>query len=347
MAEKKFGGLPRQAGVSLIGGGNPLVLDGSRGRRGPTPAPPKKSKRLLRSDQRKVQYEMLMSQDRPEEARALMRGAHPAARRSRRTDDAQHLVDTGQARSVDTGQPIAPGSPVPRVVAGPLSHRQGPTPDAFVFVSSDGASYSLPKSMGNPKDKESMWRAGITNSVNVLMLALREIGVGGDPIAVFDQCGVALKDMHGQSLFPIPPELRGVRPQYEYVAEPEPEEEAFGDQLDHGVTADFGAPVEEVPFGEEFSDVGDAEAGFAAGFDNYDDEHLGPYADTVAPEVHPVDQLKATLADIDPAQFEAALASLGPERLRQLGFNVGDDSADVDDGQPIDPAGYGDPEVED
>lgn len=344
MSDRKFGGLPRGGGVTTIGDSVRLELDGSQSRRGPGFQPPKKSKRRLRSDQRQVQYQTLVAQGKTEEARALLRGQQvPDQAYRQRADDAQHLADQGLARSVD-GLPLQPGAPLPKVIEGPLQNRPAPRGDAFTVPSSDGNTYLIPKAMGRKNDPDSMWKASITNSMNVIMLAVREMAIGGNPLAVFDAFGVRTNDMQGQPIFPVAPELRSLRPQYELTPDADAEAETFGRQLDDPefVTASFGDPVtlqDQVEFGEQT---------LADDFDNVIgqevEDGLGPYADVgiahdpEPPAVHPVDALTSALGNVDADQLEAALSLLTPEQRQRLGI--------IDDG-PVDPGNYGDPEAGD
>jgi hypothetical protein len=335
---KTFGGLPKGGGVTTIGGQTRLELDGSQGRRGPVFEPPAKSQRKLRSDQAKVMYETLIAQGKTEEARALRQGQQAASQGYRqRADDAQHLVNRGLARSVD-GTPLRPGSPLPKVIEGPLQNRPAPRGEAYAFTSIDGTTYLFPKAMGKQNDPDSMWKASITNSLNVMLAAMRELLIGGDALSVFDAFGVRV-EMNGNVLFPVPRELRGLRPQYELTPEADAEASAFSQHLADPTfaTASFGDPV----------DVG-TRAGVDDSFPDemfheteYEDEpHLGPYADRApAQTAHPVERLTEALAGVNADQLEAALSMLSPEQRAALGI--------VEASGPVDPGTYGDPEVED
>jgi hypothetical protein len=348
--DKRFGGLPPQGGVQMIGSDKRLVLDGSQGRQGPGPGRPPVIQRKLRSDQLALQIAALTAQGRETEARALRDGNQRGPAHQVRGDDAQHLVDSGRARHTD-GSAVAPGSAVPRIVESALTHRRGPGPDVFVVPSADGTTYELLKALAPKKDPDAMWRAGMTNTVNGLMMAVREIMIGGDPVAIFDALGIQLQDARGQTLFPIPAELRGIRPQLSF----ETDDENDANQFAHGLeSANFPMATFEEPYVPPAAPRSPPKVSYEEVPEptppRRDAQKWGPTPEQAASKaapVHPVDALTRLLGQISSEELEAALGNLPPEQLIALGFGSGAQPDDNDDaGAPVDAGSYGDPEVD-
>lgn len=301
---KRFGNLPREGGVTTVGGTQERLLLDATAARAVRPVAQGQAPRRMRSDERRVQFEALVADGRVEEARALQRGSQARPTPQGAVD---RLISSGQARGSD-GRVIPPGSQAPRVVQGPLHHRsaapKGGT-NVFVVPSVDGVSYQLPRAVHRVGDADAEWKASTTNSLVLMMMVLRELALGGDAAAVFDAFNVTLEDAAGNQLFPIPHELRP-RPVVDY--ETSPSEETFA----HGL-AGFGfggaAAAEEAPvWGEE---------GSGEGWARHDEAEA--WAGDAQQE-SPRDALARLLEKMDGDDFDAVLRGLSPERLRDLGF---------------------------
>jgi hypothetical protein len=334
---EKFRGLPAAGGVTTIGGRNDSrpIRTAEQARQVQPLAPAQPVRRIQRSDQTRVQYEAMLKSGDVEGAKALLRQRAPGYQRPGSRDSAQALIDSGRATS-ESGMALAPGSQAPKVVQGPLHNRApGGRAPGVSFDSIDGTSFQFNLSVapvnrqGEPIDPESSFKASVVNSMNVMMLALRELALGGDPFDVFDRFGVQLQDDAGNTVFPVPLNDR-TRP----VVEPSPSEAIFQERLaapTFGARFTDGAP--RAPIG--MAVVEEVETVFPAELDpeNIDwsridggggpDYESAPGELTVRDEpLDPVDRLAALLAEMDADGMDEALKRLPADKLQRLGFPV-------------------------
>lgn len=287
--------LPRHGGVSTIGDHVESVVDDAE-RAKDVPVIPRSGKRIERSDSKRIAYEALLKAGKTREAQDLYRKGKQAHNKGPSVaDSVQALVDAGGARRTD-GSRVVPGAKAPAVVEGPTHTRSGPEGANGAWLSVTGP-VRVAIDPGSKNDKELNYRVGVNNSLKLLALAIRETILGGDAAAVFEAFNIQMKDLDGNTLFPIDRtkiRRRDVSPVGTTAEAP---------VADHEIEEIFGLPMGSDPEEVEIPRGDDEPEGFEVDIED---------ADSIA------DVFRAA----DPELLRRALDSLDPVTLERMGLDV-------------------------